>query len=65
VPPRPRQRIDEELALQILVETRELAQARTAHLEDLGDLQSLAPTIWLQSSGPSRVRLEPYPLSTT
>ncbi len=65
VPPRPRQRIDEELALQILVETRELAHARSAHLEDLGELQSLAPTIWLQSSGPSRVRLEPYPLFTT
>ncbi len=65
VPPVPRQRIDEELLVQIVVETRELAQARTAHLEDLGELQSLAPTIWLQSSGPSRVRLEPYPLFTT
>ena len=65
VPPQPRQRIDDELALQILIETRELAHARTAHVEDLGELQSLAPTIWLQSSGPSRVRLEPYPLFTT
>lgn len=64
VPPQPRQRIDEELLLQILVETRELAHARTAHLEDLGDLQTLAPTSWLQSSGPARVRLEPYPLFT-
>lgn len=65
VPPRPRQRIDEAMVLQILIETRELAQARTARLEDLGDLQALAPTIWLQSSGPSRIRLEPYPLFTT
>ncbi len=65
VPPVPRQRIEEDLLLQILVETRELAHARTARLEDLGDLHSLVPTIWLQSSGPSRVHLEPYPLFTT
>ncbi|SDT09591.1 hypothetical protein SAMN04488570_3514 [Nocardioides scoriae] len=65
VPPVVRQRLEEDLLLQVLVETRELAHARTAHLEDLGELQSLAPTTWLQSSGPSRVRLEPYPLFTT
>lgn len=64
VPPRPRQRLDDELLLQILVETRELAHARTARLEHLGDLQGVVPTAWLASSGSDRVRLEPYPLFT-
>jgi hypothetical protein len=62
VPPRPRQRLDDELLWQIVAETRELAHARAARVEDLGDLQALTPTMWLQSSGPTRVRLEPWPL---
>lgn len=62
VPPRPRQRLDSELLWQIVIETRELAHARAARIEDLGDLQALTPTMWLQSSGPARVRLEPWPL---
>jgi hypothetical protein len=64
VPPQLRQRLDENLVLQIVAETRELAHARTTHIEDLGELQALTPTMWLQSSGPNRVRLEPYPLFT-
>ncbi len=64
VPPQPRQRLDEDLLRQIVDETRELAHARTAHIEDLGDLQALTPTSWLEASGTHGVRLEPYPLFT-
>jgi hypothetical protein len=64
VPPQPRQHLDNDLVLQIVIETRELTHARTAHIEDLGELQTIAPTMWLQSSGPNQVRLEPYPLFT-
>ena len=60
VPPRLRQHLDADLVQQIVAETRELAHARTAHVEDLSDLQSLMPTTWLRSSGNQRVRLEPY-----
>ena len=62
VPPRQRQRLDSDLLWEIVAETRELAHARTARIEDLGDLQALTPTMWLQSSGPTRVRLEAWPL---
>jgi hypothetical protein len=62
VPPRPRQRLDSELLLQIVAETRELAHARAARIEDLGDLQALTPTMWLLASGPTRMRLESWPL---
>ena len=62
VPPQLRQRLEDDLVQHIVAETRELAHARTAHVEDLGDLQALTPTMWLQSSGPQRIRLEPYPL---
>lgn len=62
VPPAPRQRLDPGLVQQIVAETRQLAHARTARIEDLGAFQSLTPTMWLQSSGKSRVHLEPYPL---
>jgi hypothetical protein len=64
VPPRLRQRLDEDLVRRIVDETRELAHARTAHLEDLEALQALAPTIWLESSGMHGIRLDPYPLFT-
>lgn len=64
VPPHLRRRLDADLLQQIVAETRELAHARTVHIEDLGDLQALAPTAWLQSSGNQRIRLEPYPLFT-
>lgn len=64
VPPQPRQRLDDDLVLQIVTETRELCHARTAHVEDLGELQTITPTLWLQSSGANQVRLEPYPLFT-
>ena len=62
VPPKPRQRLDSRLVQQIVAETRQLAHARTARMEDLGAFQSLTPTMWLQSSDPTRVHLEPYPL---
>jgi hypothetical protein len=62
VPPKPRQRLDNTLVQQIVAETRQLSHARTARMEDLGEFQPLTPTMWLQSSGPTRVRLEPYPL---
>lgn len=62
VPPKQRQHLDSDLLLQIVEETRELAHTRTACMEDLGEIQALAPTMWLQSSGPNRVRLEPWPL---
>jgi hypothetical protein len=61
VPPAPRQRLENELVQQIVAETRQLAHARTARIEELGDLQALTPTAWLQSSGPNRFHLDPYP----
>ena len=60
LPPQPRQRLDSQLVQQIVAETRQLAHARTARIEDLGAFQSLTPTMWLQSSGENRVHLEPY-----
>ncbi len=62
VPPRPRQRLDEEVLLQICIETRRLAHARLAHAEDLGAFQALTPTMLLQVNGPVRAWLEPWPL---
>ncbi len=62
VPPVPRQPLDEELLLQTLIETRELAHARTARLEDLGEWQSLVPTMGLHTSGSPHVWLERWPL---
>jgi hypothetical protein len=61
VPPAPRQRLESALVQQIVAETRQLAHARTAGIEELGDLQALTPTAWLQSSGPNRFHLDPYP----
>ncbi len=62
VPPGPRQRLDAALIQEIVAETRQLAHARTARLNDLGELQALTPTLWLQETGPERAYLEPYPL---
>jgi hypothetical protein len=62
VPPKERQRLDDDLVQRILAETRELALARTVRVEDLGALQALAPTAWMSASGNDAVRLEPYPL---
>jgi hypothetical protein len=62
VPPKPRQRLDANLLLQIVQETHELAHARTAHLEDLGDLQALTPTAWLPITGPVQMWFEAWPL---
>ena len=62
VPPKLRQRLDTDLLFKIIEETRSLAHARMARLEDMGNLQSMAPSMWFQSSGPTRVRLEPWTL---
>jgi hypothetical protein len=62
VPPQLRLRLDDELVRQIVAETRELAHARSAHVENLEALQALTPTMWLEASGTHAVRLEPYPL---
>jgi hypothetical protein len=62
VPPRPRQLLDDAVILEIVKETRSLALARAAHVEDLGDLQAIVPTSWLLSNSPLRVRLERWPL---
>lgn len=62
VPPRPKQRLDIPVLLDIIEETRELSHARTARMEDLPSMQPLTPTAWLQSSGPVRMRFEKPPL---
>ncbi len=61
VPPTPRQRLENALLHRIVAETRQLAHARVARVEELGDLQALAPTTWLPMSGPNRFHLDPYP----
>jgi hypothetical protein len=61
VAPRLRQRLDIDVLLQILDETCEMAHARTARLEDVGELQTLT-SMWLQNSSPTRMWLEPAPL---
>jgi hypothetical protein len=62
VPPKVRQRLDTDLLLKIVEETRTLAQGRTTRPEDLDDLQVLSSNVWLKAFGPTRVRLDPYPL---
>lgn len=64
VPPVPRQRLENEGILQIVAETRELAHARAVQPEKLGELQTLAPTMWLQGAGSAKVHLEPWALFT-
>jgi hypothetical protein len=59
VPGVPRTRLDEASVLQIVSETRSLAHARAARLEDLGPFQMLMPSPWLRGSGFDRVRLDP------
>lgn len=63
VPPASRRRLDAELLRMIVAETRDLAHARTARVEDLGPQQALVPTMWLRANGPLRARLRPYPLT--
>jgi len=58
VPPIPRTRLEGELLLDIVAETREQAHARAARPEDLGDYQAMMPSMWFQGSGPDRVRLD-------
>jgi hypothetical protein len=56
VPPRPDHRLEATDMLQVLIETRRLAHARAARLED-GASNPIAPSAWLQASGPLRVML--------
>ncbi len=58
VPPTPRQRLDEDVLLSILRETRELAHARAVQPHDLGEFLSLVPTLWFDGAGLDRVRLD-------
>ena len=63
VPPEPRQRLDHEVLLQIVRETRELAIARSVRLEDIPDeFHFLSPSMWLKTSGPLQMHLEAWPL---
>jgi hypothetical protein len=62
VPPKQRQRLDADIIFKIIEETRELARARMARVEDVGELQALLPTMWLKLTGPARVRLKSGPL---
>ena len=63
VPPEPRQRLDHEVLLQIVRETRELAIARSVRLGDIPDeFHFLSPSMWLKTSGPLQMHLEAWPL---
>ena len=62
VPPVAGTRIDEDLLHGILQEVRELAVARTVESHQLGQAEAVAPASWLRNYGPTRVRLEPFPL---
>jgi hypothetical protein len=59
VPPVPRTRLEGDGILAIVQETHELAHARAARAEDLGDLQSLVPSMWFPATGPEKVHLDP------
>lgn len=66
VPPVSRRRLDADMLRQIVAETRALAHARTVRLEDIEPAalnQAQAPSMWLGTDGPLRIRLRPYPLT--
>jgi hypothetical protein len=56
VPPQPEHRLDTADVLQILIETRRLAHARAAQFGKSAS-NPIAPSAWLQASGPLRVML--------
>ena len=56
VPAKIDMRLGGEECLQILIETRQLAHARAARIEEAGN--PIAPTMWFQGAGPLRVRLD-------
>ncbi|MFM7843878.1 MAG: hypothetical protein ACKPEY_06555, partial [Planctomycetota bacterium] len=63
VSPVPRLQLDPEMLCEIVQETRELAHARSARLENLPEeLQFLTPAMWLKSFGAVRMHLEDWPL---
>jgi hypothetical protein len=59
VPPVPRTRLEGDGIWAIVQETHELAHVRAARAEDLGDLQSLVPSMWFPATGPEKVHLDP------
>jgi hypothetical protein len=59
VPPQPGQPLETRVLFQTVFETRELAHARAARLEDLGNLQTLAPSMMFPAAGNDGVFLTP------
>ena len=59
VPPVLDQPLDEATLIDILIETRDLAHARTARLEDLTDYLALVPGTMFRNTGLTRVQLGP------
>jgi hypothetical protein len=47
-----------ENLIDTLIDTRELAHARAARFEDLGDFQALAPAMMFQGTGDSGLHLD-------
>jgi hypothetical protein len=62
VPSEPGAVLDSEAVFGIVRETRKNALARAARCEEMGELQAVLPSSWLQASGTTRARLEPWPL---
>jgi len=62
VPPVLDQPVDTAAIVDILRETRELAHARMAMLEDLGDFEAVLPTMLLSTPEPwNKILLDPNP----
>lgn len=57
VPPETDVRLENEVVLQMLKETRLLVRARAARPDDV-TAQPIAPTMWFQGAGPLRMRLD-------
>jgi hypothetical protein len=62
VPSEPGAYLDSEAVFRIVREARKNALARATRCEEMGNLQAVLPRSWLQASGPTRARLEPWPL---
>jgi hypothetical protein len=52
-------RLDTDVLIDILEETRELAHARAVNAEELGSDLAVVPTTMLHATGPTGIRLEP------
>ena len=57
VPPRSDKRLDSDVILQIVKETRELVRVRAAGPGDVTE-PPIAPSMWFQGAGPLRMRLD-------